>query len=55
MNIQYCQNADNLAYNADEYRGELYRMNISCFTEGLPSSGCLYFKVLGTAMINNGE
>jgi hypothetical protein len=45
-----------LAYDADEYKGELYRMNISCFAEGqLPSSGYLYFKVLENAMINNGE
>ena len=39
----------------DEYEGELYRMNISCTAEGLPRSGCLFFKVFGTTQVTNGR
>ena len=30
-------------------------MNISCTVEGLPRSGCLFFKVLGTTQLTNGR
>ena len=40
-------NGDKLAYDFEEYRGELYRMNLSCSGGGLPESGCLFFKVIG--------
>ena len=50
---QYCQN--NLAYNVNKCKGELYHMDISCFAEGVPRSECLYFKVIGTAEVKNGE
>jgi hypothetical protein len=43
-----------LGYNFEEYAGELYRMNLSCSGEGLPESGCLFFKVAGTANISEG-
>ena len=33
--------------------GELYRMNLSC-SDGV-ESGCLFFKVLGTANITDGQ
>ena len=36
-----------LAYETEDYMGELYRMNISCSGGGLPESGCLFFKVEG--------
>ena len=36
-----------LAYDTEEYIGELYRMNLSCSGGGLPESGCLFFKVAG--------
>ena len=36
-----------LAYRAEEYIGELYRMNLSCSDRGPPESGCLFFKVAG--------
>ena len=38
---------DQLAFDAEDYVGELYRMNLSCSSEGLPESGCLFFKVIG--------
>ena len=43
-----------LAYNFEEYIGELYRMNLSCSGGGLPESGCLFFKVSGIANISEG-
>ena len=30
-------------------------MNISCTAEGLPKSGCLYFKIFGTTQVTNGR
>ena len=38
---------DQLAYDTEEYIGELYCMNPSCSDEGLPESGCLFSKVAG--------
>ena len=38
---------DQLAYDTEEYMGELYLMNLSCSGGGLPESGCLFFKVAG--------
>ena len=46
---------DQLAYDTDEYIGELYRMNLSCSGGGLPESGCLFFKVAGSANVTNGR
>ena len=47
-------NPANLAYCIEDLEGELYRMNLSCSGGGLPESGCLFFKVFGTANITNG-
>jgi hypothetical protein len=47
-------NASQLVYSFEEYIGELYRMNLSCSGGGLPESGCLFFKVAGTARISEG-
>ena len=44
-------NRDRLAYSFEEYVGELYRMNLSCFVGELPESGCLFFKVIGETNI----
>ena len=41
-------------YSRDELEGELYRMNLSCSGDGLPESGCLFFKVRGIANITDG-
>ena len=43
-----------LSYSADEFVGELYRMNLSCSGGGLPEGGCVFFKVVGTTNISNG-
>ena len=43
-----------LIYEFEEYMGELYRMNLSCSGGELPASGCLFFKVFGTANISEG-
>ena len=43
-----------LAYSINEYLGELYQMNLSCFDEALPMSGCIFFKVIGSTNITNG-
>ena len=40
-------NGDKLAYDFEEYKGELYRMNLSCSGGELSESGCLFFKVIG--------
>ena len=45
---------EQLAYDFEEYKGELYRMNLSCSGEGLPESGCLFFKVTGQTNIADG-
>ena len=48
-------NSTLLAYSVEDLKGELYRMNLSCPGEqGLPESGCLFFKVAGVANITNG-
>ena len=44
-----------LKYAFEEYRGELYSMNLSCSGGGLPESGCLFFKVIGNTDITNGR
>ena len=46
-------NHTGLRYCFEEYLGELYRMNLTCPDEGqgLPKSGCLFFKIGGTANI----
>ena len=41
-----------LTYDLTEYVGELYRMNLSC-SDG--RNGCLFFKVIGTTDIRNGQ
>ena len=43
-NIFFQIHKDQLAYRTEEYKGELYRMNISCSGA---ESGCLFFKVAG--------
>ena len=46
-------NIDNLAYKIEDFEGELYRMNLSCFQmdRSSPESGCLFFKVFGMSNI----
>ena len=44
-----------LAYETEEYTGELYRMNLSCSGGGLPESGCLFFKVAGSTSTVEGR
>ena len=42
------------AYNIDEFRGELYRMNVTCLENGTKESGCLFFKVIGESNVTKG-
>ena len=47
LNDIQIHNGHQLAYGTEDYKGELYRMNLSCSGGGLPESGCLFFKVAG--------
>ena len=51
----YQIDGDEFAYDFEEYEGELYRMNLSCSSKGLPKNGCLFFKVIGQANITERE
>ena len=42
-------------YGTEDYVGELYRMNLSCFDGELPESGCLFFKVRGITSTETGK
>ena len=44
-----------LVYRTGEYVGELYRMNLSCSSDGLPESGCLFFKLAGNTSTIEGK
>ena len=41
-------------YSIDEFRGELYRMNVTCSENGAKESGCLFFKVIGESNVAKG-
>ena len=47
-------NKDELAYSVDDFMGELYQIKLSCTGEGLPESGCFFFKVQGETNITTG-
>ena len=54
----YCNfqiNKDELGYSIDEFKGELYRMKLSCSGDRPPNSGCIFFKVLGKISVAKGE
>jgi hypothetical protein len=47
-----------LGYDPEDYIGELFHMNLSCSSGGLPESGCLFFKAAGsltTGYVTNGR
>ena len=46
-------NVGQLAYSSNDFEGELFRLNVSCCSETLPESGCLFFKVGGQRLQNN--
>ena len=41
-------------YSIDEFKGELYRMNVTCSKDENEESGCLFLKIIGVSNINKG-
>ncbi len=43
-------------YNIDEFKGELYRMNVTCYDdEDLErGSGCPFLKIIGVSNVEKG-
>ena len=44
-----------LAYDLEEFKGEMFRMTLSCRPDSeVPTSGCLFFKVFGRSNLTKG-
>ena len=39
-------------YSIDEFKGELYRMNVICSED---ESGCLFLKIIGVSNVSKGQ
>ena len=45
-----------VVYNIEDFKGELYRMNVTCnSSDNITRRGCLFFKVIGVSNITRGN
>ena len=45
-------NEAGIMYSIDEFKGELYRMNVTCSEDENLESGCLFLKIIGVSNVN---